>query len=98
MALTVTVLGMDPEAVEMDQEMEGEVIMEMVEGQGKEEGERVDPVDLVDREVLLEEWEELEAWEAADLTAIVPGMVLVAAMVTAIERERNLEGTEKENH
>ena len=98
MALTVTVLGMDPEAVEMDQEMEGEVIMETVEGQGKEEGERVDPVDLVDREVLLEEWEELEAWEAADLTAIVPGMVLVAAMVTAIERERNLEGTEKENH
>ena len=98
MALTVTVLGMDPEAVEMDQEMEGEVIMEMMEGQGKEEGERVDPVDLVDREVLLEEWEELEAWEAADLTAIVPGMVLVAAMVTAIERERNLEGTEKENH
>lgn len=98
MAPTVTVLGMDPEAVEMDQEMEGEVIMEMVEGQGKEEGERVDPVDLVDREVLLEEWEELEAWEAADLTAIVPGMVLVAAMVTAIERERNLEGTEKENH
>ena len=52
MAPTVTVLGMDPEAVEMDQEMEGEVIMEMVEGQGKEEGERVDPVDLVDREVL----------------------------------------------
>ena len=34
MAPTVTVLGMDPEAVEMDQEMEGEVIMEMVEGQG----------------------------------------------------------------
>ena len=57
MALTVTVLGMDPEAVEMDQEMEGEVVMEMVEGQGKEEGERVDPVDLVDQEVLLEEWE-----------------------------------------
>ena len=98
MAPTVTVLGMDPEAVEMDQEMEGEVIMEMVEGQGKEEGERVDLVDPVDLVVLLEEWEELEAWEAADLTAIVPGMVLVAAMVTAIERERNLEGTEKENH
>ena len=52
MALTVTVLGMDPEAVEMDQEMEGEVIMEMVEGQGKEEEERVGPVD---QEVLLEE-------------------------------------------
>ena len=98
MAPTVTVLGMDPEAVEMDQEMEGEVIMEMVEGQGKEEGERVDPVDLVDQEAQLEELEELEVWEAADLTAIVPGMVLVAAMVTAIERERNLEGTEKENH
>ena len=105
MALMVTVLGMDLEAVEeMDQEMEGEAKMEMeeamaqqvlVEGQEKEDGVRVD---LVDQEALEVPQEELEVWEAADLTVIVPGMVLAAAMVTPTERERNLEEAEKENH
>ena len=109
MALMATVHGMDLEAVEMDQEMEGEAKMEMeesmakvlmaqqvlVEGQAKEDGVRVD---LVDQEALEVPQEELEVWEAADLTVIVPGMVLVAAMVTPTGRERNLEEAEKENH
>ena len=111
MALMATVHGMDLEAVEMDQEMEGEAKMEMgevmakvlmaqqvlVEGQEKEDGVRVD---LVDQEALEVPQEELEVWEeleAADLTAIVPGMVLVAAMVIQTGRERNLEEAEKEN-
>ena len=105
MALMVTVLGMDLEAAEMDQEMEGEemeVDQEMVVDRGKEEEERVDQVDRGDQEVPQEEWEELEVlevwegWEAADLTAIAPGMVLEAAMGTTIGRERNLEEAEKE--
>ena len=92
MDLMVTVLGMDLEAAEMDQEMEGE---EMVVDQVKEEEERVDQVDLGDQEVPQEEWEEWEVWEAVDLTATVPGMVLEAAMGITIGRERNLEA-EKE--
>ena len=99
MALMVTVLGMDLEAAEMDQEMEGEkmeVDQEMVVDQGKEEEERVDQVDRGDQEVPQEELEVLEGWEAADLTAIAPGMVLEAAMGTTIGRERNLEEAEKE--
>lgn len=112
MALMATVHGMDLEAVEMDQEMVGEAKMEMekamakvlmaqlvlVEGQEKEDGVRVDLVDQEALEVPQEELEELEVWEAADLTVIVPGMVLVAAMVTPTGRERNLEEAEKENH
>lgn len=108
MALMVTVLGMDLEAVEeMDQEMEGEAKMEMeeamaqqvlVEGQEKEDGVRVDLVDQEALEVPQEELEVLEVLGAADLTVIVHGMVLVAAMVTPTERERNLEEAEKENH
>ena len=93
MALMVTALGMGPEAAEMDQVMEGE---EMVVDQGKEEEERVDQVDLVDQEVPLEEWEELEVWEAVDLTAIVPGMDPEAAMGTTKGKARNLEEAEKE--
>ena len=95
MDLMVTVLGMDLEAAEMDQEMEGE---EMVVDQVKEEEERVDQVDLGDQEVPQEEWEEWEVWEeweAVDLTATVPGMVLEAARGITIGRERNLEA-EKE--
>ena len=92
MDLMVTVLGMDQEAAEMDQEMEGE---EMVVDQVKEEEERVDQVDLGDQEVPQEELEEWEVWEAVDLTATVPGMVLEAAMGITIGRERNLEA-EKE--
>ena len=115
MALMATVHGMDLEAVEIDQEMEGEAKMEMeeamakvlmaqqvlVEGQAKEDGVRVDLVDQEALEVQQEELEVLEVlveWEAADLTAIVPGMVLAAAMETPIGRERNLEEAEKENH
>lgn len=89
MDLMVTVLGMDLEAAEMDQEMEGE---EMVVDQVKEEEGRVDQVDLGDQEVPQEVWEE---WEAVDLTATVPGMVLEAARGITIGRERNLEA-EKE--
>lgn len=92
MDLMVTVLGMDLEAAEMDQEMEGE---EMVVDQVKEEEERVDQVDLGDQEVPQEEWEVWEEWEAVDLTATVPGMVLEAAKGITIGRERNLEA-EKE--
>ena len=92
MDLMVTVLGMDLEAAEMDQEMEGE---EMVVDQVKEEEGRVDQVDLGDQEVPQEEWEEWEVWEAVDLTATVPGMVLEAARGITIGRERNLEA-EKE--
>ena len=96
MALMVTVLGMDLEAVEeMDQEMEGEAKMEMeeamaqqvlVEGQEKEDGVRVDLVDQEALEVPQEELEEWEVWEAADLTVIVPGMVLEAVMETARDK------------
>ena len=92
MDLMVTVLGMDQKAVEMDQETE------MVEGQEKEDGARVDLVDQEALEVPQEELEELEVWEVVDLTVIVLGMVLAAAMVTPTERERNLEEAEKENH
>lgn len=95
MDLMATVPGMDLEVV-MEMEMEGEAEMVLVEGQETEDEERVD---LGGLEVQQEEWEELEVWEAVDLTAIAPGTVLVAAMETAMTgRERNPEPEGKENH
>ena len=95
MGQMATVPGMDLEVV-MEMETEGEAEMVLVEGQETEDEERVD---LGDLEVQQEEWEELEVWEAVDLTAIAPGTVLVAAMKTATTgRERNLEPEGKGNH